>query len=93
MPDVTIYTTPFCGFCFRAKRLLKQKQLDFREIDVSQDRALRREISEQTGHTTVPMIFIRDTFIGGCNELYDLDAQGKLDDLDAFSSDPDDATA
>ena len=80
MPPVTIYTTPFCGYCHRAKRLLTQKKIEFREIDVSHDRELRMEISQQTGHGTVPIIFIHNTFIGGCDDLYALERQGRLDE-------------
>lgn len=81
MNSITLYTTPFCGFCIRAKRLLQSKGLEYKDIDVFRDRATRKKISEQTGHRTVPMIFIGDTFIGGCNELFQLEHEGKLDEM------------
>lgn len=82
MPKVEIYTSPFCGFCFRAKRLLQSKGVSFEEYDVMMDRALKDEMVERAnGRTTVPQIFIDDRHIGGCDELHALDAAGKLDPL------------
>lgn len=78
---VTLYTTPFCPFCIRAIKKLKEKEVDFTNIDVSKDRELFKKISLQTGWDTVPQIFIGETFIGGCDDLHALDAAGKLDEL------------
>lgn len=81
MPPVTIYTTPYCPFCFRAKELLNTKGVHFEEVDVS-DYALRKVMTERAkGRYTVPQIFIGDRHIGGCDELYALDAKGELDPL------------
>jgi glutaredoxin 3 len=82
MKPVRIYTTPFCPFCVRAKSLLKKKGADFEEVDVFMDEAAREEMDTRTGGArTVPQIFIGDTHVGGCDELYALDQDGKLDPL------------
>ena len=82
MPSVTIYTTPFCGFCHSAKRLLAQKGVEFNEIDISYDPAQRAEmVRRANGRRTVPQIFIGERHVGGCDDLYALDAEGKLDPL------------
>ncbi len=82
MIDVEIYTTMLCGFCYRAKSLLKAKNVAFREIDVTMSRRGRAEmIARAGGRTSVPQIFIAGNSIGGCDELYGLEEQGKLDSL------------
>lgn len=82
MPPVEIYTTPFCGFCHMAKRLLKSKGIAYSETDVSHDRGLRISMMQRAaGRRSVPQIFIGDTHIGGCDELYALEHSGKLDPL------------
>lgn len=80
MPQVTIYTTPFCPYCFRAKRILKDKGLDYTEINVSIDPALRSEMMKKAGgRYTVPQIFIGERHIGGSDDLYWLNQRGELD--------------
>ena len=82
MRPVEIYTTPFCGYCFRAKRLLQQKGVAFAETDVSGDYDLRAEMTQRAGgRRTVPQIFIGGTHIGGCDELYALERAGQLDPM------------
>jgi glutaredoxin 3 len=82
MTSVTIYTTPFCGFCYSAKRLLSQKGVEFHEIDVSYDAAQRQEMVKRAGgRRTVPQIFIGDRHVGGFDDLYALDKAGELDKL------------
>jgi glutaredoxin 3 len=82
MPPIDIYTTPYCPYCIDAKALLKQKGVAFNEIDVSRDRAMRAKMTERAhGRWTVPQIFIGSTHVGGCDDLYALDADGKLDPL------------
>lgn len=82
MPTVEIYTTPFCPYCIRAKRLLQQKGVTFDEIDVSMARGRRQEMVERAaGRSTVPQIFIDGQGIGGCDELFALDHAGGLDPL------------
>ncbi|WP_438816555.1 glutaredoxin 3 [Taklimakanibacter deserti] len=82
MPKVTIYTTPFCPYCHSAKALLKRKNVEFSEIDVSFDPQERqRMMTKAQGRRTVPQIFIGETHVGGSDELHALDRQGKLDPL------------
>jgi len=79
MQQITVYTTPFCGYCSMAKRLLGERQLPFKEVDVAQDWELREKLMrENDGYRTVPMIFIGDEFIGGFSELAALDRAGGL---------------
>lgn len=82
MAPVEIYTTPFCPYCSEAKALLKKKSVAFTEIDVSRDRELRSKMTARAnGRTTVPQIFIGATHVGGCDDLFDLEGEGKLDAL------------
>ncbi len=82
MPDVEIYTTTVCPYCVRAKRLLDKKGVTYREIDVSFDHDLRESMVVRAGgRQTVPQIFIGATHVGGCDDLYALDADGGLDPL------------
>lgn len=82
MQPVTIYTTPFCGFCHAAKRLLASKDVTFDEIDVSGQPEKRQQMmARSNGGYTVPQIFIGDAHVGGCDDLYDLERAGKLDPL------------
>lgn len=80
MAKVEIYTGMLCGFCSAAKRLLKEKGVDFEETDVSFDSAKKQEMLKRAnGSHTVPQIFIDGEHIGGCDDLYALDSSGKLD--------------
>jgi glutaredoxin 3 len=82
MKSVTIYTTPICPYCARAKSLLKKKGAAFDEVDVMMDNKARDEMQERSGGArTVPQIFIGDTHVGGSDELAALDREGKLDAL------------
>ena len=82
MAAVTIYTTMMCPYCFRAKALLKDKGVEFKEIDVGMDPDLRDEMTKRANSGyTVPQIFVGDTHVGGCDELYALERAGKLDTL------------
>jgi glutaredoxin 3 len=82
MRPVTIYTRDFCGYCSRALRLLEEKGAPINEIEAGGDPELKREmIQRSNGGTTFPQIFIGDEHIGGCDELYDLEAEGRLDAL------------
>ena len=79
MVKIQIYTTMTCPYCYRAKKLLSQHGADFTEIDVMVDQDRRREMIERAGgRRTVPQIFIGGTHVGGCEDLYALDAAGKL---------------
>jgi len=80
MAKVEIYTTPICGFCFRAKSLLTKKGVEFEEIDVMMDGARKAEmIKRANGGRTVPQVFIDDRHIGGCDELFQSEFAGELD--------------
>ena len=82
MPDITIYTTNSCPYCFAAKALLKRKNAPFAEIDVTGDGAKRAEMtSKAKGGYTVPQIWIGATHVGGCDDLHALEHAGKLDAL------------
>lgn len=82
MKPVEIYTTPTCGFCMMAKRLLTQKGVSFTEVNVAADPDKRAEMMDRAnGGYTVPQIFIGETHVGGCDDLYALDRAGKLDPM------------
>ncbi|WP_170420991.1 glutaredoxin 3 [Ruegeria arenilitoris] len=82
MKPVVIYTSPLCGFCQAAKRLLNQKGVAFEEIDVLMNPKRKPEMIQRAGgRRTVPQIFIGDTHVGGCDDLYELEQAGKLDPL------------
>jgi glutaredoxin 3 len=79
MAKVEIYTTQFCPYCHRAKRLLQERGADYTEIDVMMDGARRKEMTQRAGgRHTVPQIFINGTHVGGSDELCALDRAGKL---------------
>ena len=82
MADVVIYTRDFCYYSDAARELLTRKGVAFKEINASGNRALRQEMIEKAnGGSTFPQVFIGDTHVGGCDELYALEEQGKLDAL------------
>ena len=82
MRPVEIYTTPFCGYCAMAKRLLDRKGVTYSEIDVSADPSLRAAMVQRAnGRRTVPQIFIGATHVGGSDDLHALEHAGKLDPL------------
>jgi len=79
MAKVEIYTSMLCGYCHAAKRLLKQKGVDYTEHEVGCDAEKRAKMTELAGgRTSVPQIFIDGAHIGGCDELYALERDGKL---------------
>lgn len=82
MQPVEIYTSPLCGFCHSAKRLLTKKGVSFAEIDIGRQPERRQEMmSRANGRHTVPQIFVGKTHVGGCDDLYALESAGKLDAL------------
>ena len=82
MKAVEIYTSPMCGFCHAAKRLLTQKGVSFAEIDVWAEPDRKAEMVQRAnGGRTVPQIFIGDQHVGGCDDLYALERSGKLDPM------------
>jgi glutaredoxin 3 len=82
MAAVDIYTIMYCPYCADAKELLSSKGVSFHEIDASGNREIRnRMIERANGRSTYPQIFIGNTHVGGCDDLYALEAAGKLDPL------------
>ena len=82
MPTVVIYTKSFCPYCHSAKDLLRQKGAAFEEISVDGDRAAQAAMAARAGgRSTVPQIFIGAEHVGGCDDLYALDNEGRLDAL------------
>ncbi|MFN2377245.1 MAG: glutaredoxin 3 [Candidatus Binatia bacterium] len=79
MPSVLIYTLGGCPFCVRAIALLRSKGSKFTEVDVTRDAEGRRAACERSGHRTFPQIWIGDSFVGGCDELFALERAGRLD--------------
>lgn len=80
-PEVVIYTTMLCPYCTRAKQLLESKSVAFKEIGISGKSELREEMEARANSSSTPQIFIGDTHVGGCDDLYALDQEGKLDEL------------
>ena len=79
MASVDIYTKATCPYCIRAKRLLDQKKVDYREISVDFDSASRTEMIQRAGgRTTVPQIFVYGRHVGGCDDLSELEMVGEL---------------
>ena len=82
MAKVEVYSTSYCPYCMRAKALLRNKRVEFDEIDVTDDPGLRAKmVTRSGGRRTVPEIFINGQIIGGCDELYELEQSGELDQL------------
>lgn len=82
MADVTIYTRMACGYCTAAKRLLDRKGVAYTEHDASFSQELRQEMIQRArGRSTFPQIFVGDTHVGGCDDLYALEDAGRLDGL------------
>ena len=81
MAHVRMYTTSICPYCEMAKQLLTRKGVAFEEIDVLGKPALRDEMRERSGRSTVPQIWIGATHVGGCDDLYELDRRGQLDPM------------
>jgi glutaredoxin 3 len=78
--QVEIYTSPLCGFCHSAKRLLASKGVEFSEVDIAVQPERRAEMMQRAnGGRTVPQIFIGDEHVGGCDDLFALEHAGKLD--------------
>jgi glutaredoxin 3 len=76
-----MYSTGWCPYCTRARELLMSKGVDFEEIDVDARPEARTEMMARSGRRTVPQIFIGTTHVGGCDDLHELEANGRLDTL------------
>ncbi|HUE79540.1 MAG TPA: glutaredoxin 3 [Sphingomicrobium sp.] len=82
MPRVEVYAKPYCSFCFRAKGLLDSKGIEYKEHVVTYGGPEKQEMIERSGgQASVPQIFIDGRHVGGCDELFDLESRGKLDEL------------
>ena len=82
MAEVVIYSSLFCGYCARAKKLLDSKGVSYEDIDIMANPSRKPEMIERAGgRTTVPQIFIDGQHVGGCDDIHALDADGKLDPL------------
>jgi len=82
MIKIDIYTTPYCPFCIRAKKLLKDKNINFNEIDLSENPEKFEEmINKSNGAKTVPQIFVNDAHIGDCDQIHELENKGELDKI------------
>ncbi len=82
MKPVEIYTSPLCGYCHAAKRLLNDKGVQYTEFNVAMNPAKKREMMDRArGRHTVPQIFVGTVHVGGCDELFALERAGKLDTL------------
>lgn len=80
MAQVEIYSSILCGYCYRAKKLLESKGVDYKDIDVMLHPGRRAEMFERSGgRTSVPQIFVDGGHVGNCDEIYALEAAGKLD--------------
>jgi len=78
---IVIYSTDWCGYCARARRLLDAKGVKYEEIDVDVVPGARQEMEQRAGRSTIPQIFINDQPVGGSDDLHALDAEGRLDPL------------
>jgi glutaredoxin 3 len=86
---IEIYTRPGCGYCSAAKSLLNRKKAAFTEYDAGEDPGVRQQMYDRAGAgATFPQIFIGDTHVGGCDELYALDRGGRLDAMLAGEKEP-----
>lgn len=82
MAHVLIYSSPWCGYCARAKKLLTAKGVQYEDVDVDMEPRRRIEMREKAGgRNTVPQIFIDGAHVGGCDDLHALDEAGKLDEM------------
>lgn len=81
MQEVTIYTTNVCLYCVKAKDLLKRKNVQYKEINVEETAARQEMMNKTNGKRSVPQIFIGQVHVGGCDDLYALEAKGELDTL------------
>lgn len=81
MAQIEIYTQPWCPYCSQAVALLKQKGVEFQEIDAPNGSPRRKEANARSGRTSVPQIFVDGRHLGGCDDLVALERAGKLDPL------------
>ena len=80
MPKVEVYCTPFCPYCIRAKKLLDSKGVEYEDIRIDKQPERQAEMVERAKRTSVPQIFIDDYHVGGCDDLFALEAAGQLNE-------------
>jgi glutaredoxin 3 len=78
VPDVTVYTGSFCGYCMQVKALLDRRGIPYRERSVEDEPGLREELLARSGRRTLPQVFVGDRYVGGAEELRALEASGEL---------------
>lgn len=81
MKKVTIYCWTYCPYCVKAKALLDEKGITYEEKIIDNDAAALKSLQSKTGSGTVPQIFVEDVFIGGCDDLFQLESRGKIDEV------------
>jgi glutaredoxin 3 len=81
MIEIIIYSKDNCPYCVKAKRLFQRKNRAFKEIKITDDKIKEEMIKKSNGRMTVPQIFINGFHVGGCDDLYAMEAEGKLDEL------------
>jgi glutaredoxin 3 len=81
MTKIVIYTKDICPYCNKAKALLQRKKAQYQEIKITDEKIKEEMIKKANGRLTVPQIFINDFHVGGCDDLYAMEAEGKLDEL------------
>ena len=81
MAEIVVYSSAWCPYCIRAKHLLDSKGVRYEEISVDGNPAIRAEMTRKAGRTSVPQIWIGETHVGGCDDLFALERAGKLDAL------------
>ncbi len=81
MKKVVVYSSDWCPYCTRAKQLLTKKGVSFEEVCVDRQPQARSEMAEKAGRTSVPQIWIGEVHVGGCDDLFALERNGKLDGL------------
>ena len=82
MKNIQVYTTNQCPYCINAKKLLKAKGVNFEDINISDDEMyMLNKLAKKSGVYTVPQIYIDGKFVGGCDDLYQLERQNKLDEI------------
>ena len=79
MPKVEIFCTPYCPYCIRAKKLLENKNIEYEDIRVDKLPERHDEMIKRSNRTSVPQIFIDDFHVGGCDDLFELEAECTLD--------------
>lgn len=79
--EVVIYTFKTCPYCIKAKDLLKDEGIDFKEVEISRERSKLDELEKDTGCSTVPQVFVNNDFIGGCDDIVALHKEGKFDKI------------